>query len=55
MTTQHELSPSIYEYVRGVYKGKGLGLGEIASHARTFESDMNAFIDELVFREGLER
>ena len=54
MNTQ-ELSLPIYQYVRSIYKGKGLGLGKIASHARIFESDMNAFIDELELREGLVR
>ncbi|MBE9594632.1 MAG: hypothetical protein IMF19_14265 [Proteobacteria bacterium] len=54
MDTQ-ELSPSIYRYVLGLYKGEGKALGEIASEARTFELDMNAFIDTLEFKEGLER
>jgi len=50
----HELSPSIYEYVRGVYKGKGLGLGKIASEARSFEFDLNCWNDELNRREARE-
>jgi len=50
----HELSLPIYQYVRSIYKGKGLGLGEIASGARTFESDMNAFLDDLDLKEGQE-
>jgi len=47
MKTTNELSSSVYEYVCGVYKGKGLGLGEIASEARKFESGMNTFLDGL--------
>jgi len=54
MNTQHKLSPSIYEYVRGVYKGSGETLGNIAAHARTFELDMNAFLVDLDCREGQE-
>ena len=42
-----KLSSSVYEYVRGVYKGSGETLGNIAAQARTFELDMNAFLDEL--------
>jgi len=55
MKTTNELSSSVYEYVCGVYKGKGLGLGEIASEARIFELEINAFIANLEFREGLVR
>ena len=47
-----QLSPSIYEYVRGLYKGSGETLGNIAAHARTFEFNMNAWIDGLEAREG---
>jgi len=47
MKTTNELSSSVYEYVRGVYKGNGLGLGEIASEARKFELEMNTFLDRL--------
>ena len=54
MNTQQKLSLPIYQYVRSIYKGKGLGLGEIASGARSFESDMNAFLDKLELREGRE-
>jgi hypothetical protein len=55
MNTHKKLSLPIYEYVRGVYKGSGETLGEIASEARAFESDMNAFIDGLEAMEGLIR
>jgi hypothetical protein len=51
----HELSPLVYVYILGVFKGSGETLGNIAAHARIFESDMNAFIDELEFKEGLVR
>jgi len=54
MNTQEKLSPSTYEYVRGAYKGRGKTLGEIAAHARKFESDMIAFLDELNCKEGRE-
>lgn len=50
----HELSLSIYEYVRGVYKGSGKSLGEIAAQAREFESEMLAWNDKLDFMEGWE-
>ncbi len=43
----HKLSSSIYEYVRGAYKGSGETLGNIAAQARRFESDMNAWYEEL--------
>lgn len=55
MNTKHKLSSSVYEYVRGVYKGKGKSLGYIAAQARSFELDMNAYIDELELRGELER
>ena len=45
--TTHELSPSIYGYVIGVFKGSGETLGNIAAQARTFEFNMNAWIDLL--------
>jgi hypothetical protein len=54
MTTK-KLSSSVYVYVRGAYKGSGETLGNIAAQARKFESNMNAFIDGLEAREGLER
>jgi hypothetical protein len=54
MDTQ-KLSLSIYQYVRGLYKGTGKSLGEIASEARSFESDLNYWIDELEAMEGLIR
>lgn len=43
----NELSPSVYEYVRGVYKGSGETLGNIAAQARIFELNMSAWIDML--------
>jgi hypothetical protein len=55
MNTKHNLSLSIYQYVRGLYKGTGKSLGEIASEARIFEFDMNNFLDMLEFEEGLIR
>ncbi|RCV65286.1 hypothetical protein C5S53_04555 [Methanophagales archaeon] len=42
-----ELSLSVYEYVRRVYKGSGETLGNIAAQARIFESGMNAWYNEL--------
>jgi len=53
MNTQ-KLSPSVYGYVLGVYKGSGKMLGEIAAQARTFESNMNAWIDMIEVMEGRE-
>jgi hypothetical protein len=41
------LTPSIFEYVMGVYKGSGKTLGEIAAQARQFEDEMNAWIETL--------
>ena len=49
----HELSPSIYRYVLGLYKGAGKSLGEIASEARSFEFELNCWNEELDLREGL--
>jgi len=49
----HELSSPVYEYVRNIYKGKGKALGEIASEARSFESEMNSWNEEMDLREGL--
>ncbi len=43
----HKLSSSIYEYVRGAYKGSDETLGNIAAQARRFESNMNAWYEEL--------
>jgi hypothetical protein len=54
MNTQ-KLSPSVYKYVLGVYKGSGEMLGNIAAQARIFESDMNTFLDELELKEELGR
>jgi hypothetical protein len=50
-----KLSPSIYTYILGAYKGKGKALGEIASEARSFEKDLNCWIDMIEAREGLIR
>jgi len=50
----HELSSPVYEYVRSIYKGSGETLGSIAAQARSFESDMNAYFDELKRKEDLE-
>lgn len=47
MNTLEKLSPSVYGYVLGVYKGTGETLGNIAAHARIFELDMNTYLDEL--------
>jgi hypothetical protein len=49
----HELSSSVYKYVRNIYKGSGKTFGEVAAQARRFESNMNAWIDTLEAREGL--
>lgn len=49
------LSLPIYRYVSGVYKGCGKSLGEIASEARSFEEDMNYWIDVLNSKGDLER
>ena len=49
------LSSSIYQYVRSVCKGSGKTLGEIAAQARKFESEMNAWLDELEVKEGMRR
>ena len=49
-----KLSSSVYEYVRGVYKGSGETLGNIAAQAKLFELDMNAFLDGLDVREDRE-
>jgi hypothetical protein len=55
MNTNKKLSLPIYEYVRGVYKGHDKTLDEIASEARSFESDLNCWIDMIEAREGLIR
>ena len=54
MNTQEKLSPSIYEYVRGAYKGTGKKLGEIAAQAKLFESEMNAWNCRLEVTEARE-
>jgi len=46
------LSSSVYTYVCGVYKGSGETLGNIAAQARIFESDINAWYNELENSEG---
>jgi hypothetical protein len=50
-----KLTPTIYSYILGVYKGEGKALGEIASEARSFEKDLNCWIDVIEAREGLIR
>lgn len=50
----HNLSLPIFQYVRGVYKGQGKALGEIASEARSFESDLNCWNEKLDLKEGFE-
>jgi hypothetical protein len=55
MNTQQKLSTPIYKYVLGVYKGCGKSLGEIASEARSFEKDLNCWIDVIEARVGLIR
>jgi hypothetical protein len=55
MNTTKKLSLPVYDYIRGAYKGTGKSLGEIASEARSFESDLNCWIDMLEFEENLER
>ena len=52
--TPQILSPSVYVYVRGAYKGTGKKLGEIAAHARKFESEMNAWNCRLDVKEARE-
>lgn len=52
---RQKLSPPVYKYVLRVYKGSGETLGNIAAMARRFESEMNAFIDDLESRGELER
>ena len=49
----HELSSSVYKYVRNIYKGSGKTFGEVAARARRFESEMNAWNEELDSLEGL--
>ena len=50
---RHDLSLSIFQYVRGVYKGQCKTLGEIASEARSFEFELNCWNEELDSLEGL--
>lgn len=50
-----KLDLPIYRYVREIYKGKGKSLGEIASEARSFESDLVCWIDRLEAKEDLGR
>lgn len=49
----HKLSSSVYEYVRNTYKGSGKTFGEVAAQARRFESEMDAWNEELDLLEGL--
>ena len=44
--------PSTFLYVLGKVKGRGMSLGEVATRARKFEAEMNAWINDL---EGVER
>ena len=44
--------PHVYSYVLGVLKGS-CTLGEVATQARLFESEMNAWIDRTENREGV--
>ena len=49
----HELSSSVYKYVRSIYKGSGETLGNIAAQARRFESEMDAWNEKVDLLEGL--
>ena len=55
MNTTEDLSPSTIEYVAGVYKDGDMTLGEAVTLGIQYENEMNAFIDELEFKEGLMR
>jgi hypothetical protein len=48
-----KLSSSVYRYVLGIYKGSGETLGNIAAQARSFESEMDTWNEEMNLREGL--
>lgn len=39
--------PSTFLYVLGKVKGCGISLGEVATRARKFEAEMNAWINDL--------
>jgi hypothetical protein len=39
------LSPSVFTYVLGAFKGSGKNLGEVAAQARQFEAELNAWMD----------
>jgi len=54
MHTSKPLTPSIFRYVMGAFKGSGKTLGEVAAHARQFENEMNAWIDMVDAKEGRE-
>ena len=54
MHTSKPLTPSVFTYVLGVNKGSGKSLGEVATHARQFENEMNAWIDMVDAKEGRE-
>ena len=41
------LSPATFEFVLGACKGSGKSLGEIAALARTFEAELNAWLDDV--------
>jgi hypothetical protein len=46
--------PSTFLYVLGKVKGRGISLGEVATRARKFEAEMNAWIDLLNEKERRE-
>lgn len=55
MTTTENLSPSTVEmFVGGAYKGSDKTLGEIVTLAEQYETELNAWNDELNRREDLE-
>jgi len=54
MHTSKPLSPSVFRYVMGAFKGSGKTLGEVAAQARQFENEMNAWIDMVNAKEGQE-
>jgi hypothetical protein len=47
----HKLSSPVYKYVRNIYKGSGKTFGEVAAQARRFESEMDAWSEDLDLRE----
>ena len=54
MQRANPLSPSVFTYVLGAFKGSGKTLGEVAAHARQFENELNAWIDMVDAKEGRE-